>query len=408
LGLAAVLALVVMAAFPEVRTTVFRMFLGMFILALGLTLVILLLIAITGYDPEPLLRRSAVLLARQRLVDFYTLLPEQYTVKQVEYEDTDGDGKKEWIVFYQFDLVDGRNPYAGAVYDFDRGSPPVLFPYRLVPPDRDYLSEAAVEFELEDIVEAGEVKPIPEIFVYGKAPISKEVGTPITTDLTIFRHVPNSFEWEYPRDEPRRYQVIGSFRGDGGVVFSREEKTVTVRNRAGYDRSQLAVETVYALDETRGTYMSRTDPQQLDAPLSSQVIFTFGMPPDILETPYPEKLVVGFYKTLAQKNSDIEPKDFLTGQALIEYERDNLAYFGFDGVSGKVADVKDVTITELTYAPEFERIDPAITVLGEEPRLLVVSIDFEAQVGGRSTQTTQPIQWVTTVVNGKWKIDRRL
>lgn len=405
LGLAAVFALVVIAIFPPVGARIIEILIGTFLLVLGLTLVVLLLIAVTGFDPEPLIRRTAVTMTGHRVVDFYTVLSDGQRVEEVDYEDTDGDGQREWVVLYQFDLIDGRSPYAGAVYDYDRGNPPVLFPYRLLPPDRDYLSEAAVRLDLADIVKLGELDPTPELFVYGEVRARKEEGGQIASDLTIFRHVPNSLPWEFPRDEPRRYQVIGSFRGDGGVTFDPRTKTVTVLNRAGYDRSQLAVETVYALDEARGTYMSMADPGQLSAPVSSRVIFAFGMPPDILDSPYPEKLVLGFYESLGKEEPFAEPRDFLTGQALIEYERGDLAYFGFGDVTG---DVRSVKITRLSYAPQVEEFNPAVTVLGADPRFLIVSVDFEAQVGNRSIQTTAPIQWVTILVNGKWKIDRHL
>jgi hypothetical protein len=398
LGLSAVFAFAVIIAFPSVGQTIQRILLGSFLLLLGITLVGLLVVAITRIDIEPYIRQGAVMQTGHRLVDFFTLLPEQYSVQEVVYYDTDGDGKEEWVVFYQFDLADGRSPYAGAVYDSDRGNPPVLFPYRLLPPDRDYLSEESTHLNFEDIVKVGEVEPVPELLVYGQA------GS-INTDLTIFRHVPNSFDWEFPRDEPRRYQVIGAFRGDGGVVFEPDDKTVTVHSRAGYDRSQLAIETVYALDEARGSYMSVTDPQQLDAPRSSRVVFAFGMPPDILETPYPEKVVLGFYHMLGQKEPLVKPEEFLTGQALIEYERRNLAYFGFDGVTD---DVDRVEVTQLGYSPKIEQFEPSVTVLGEEPRSLSVSVTFEAKVGKKDVRTSAPIQWVTTVVNGRWKSVRRL
>jgi hypothetical protein len=325
-------------------------------------------------------------------------MPAELLVQRVARQDTDGDGEREWVVFYQFDLTPGRSPYAGAIYDFDRGNPPILFPYQLLPPDRNYLSEGDIELNFENIVELGEAYPVSELFVYGR------VGD-IYTDLTIFRHVPNSYLWESPRDEPRRYQVIGSFRGDGGITFDRREKTVTVLDRVSYDRSQLVVKTVYGLDTGRGTYMDPADPNNLMAPVSSRVTFAYGMPSDILDTPFPEKLVLGFYESLVQKPPNIGPEDFLTGQARIEYDRGNLAYFGFDGVTGKVNEVK---VTQLSYAPDVEKLDPSITVLGQEPRLLTVSVAFEAQVGRAASYTPVPIQWVTTVVNGKWKIDRRL
>jgi hypothetical protein len=399
LGLSVILALIVLIAFPAVQVTLGRMASGTIILLLGIGLVVLLLLAITRFDPTPLLRQLAVAQTGNRVVDFFPTFPDRYKVQEVENVDTDGDGQKEWVVLYRFDLTGGRSPYAGAIYDSDRGDPPVIFPYRLVPPDRDYLSDNAISLQLNDLVKLGETKPVPEVFITGNA-------GGINTDLTIFRYVPNSLPWEFPRDEPRRYQVIGSFRGDGGVRYNAAGKTVTVLNRGGYDRSQLAVQNVYRLDEARGTFMSAADPKELGAPASSQVVFAFGMPSDILETPYPEKLVLGFYKALAQKQSStIKPEDFLTGQALIEYSRGNLLYFGFPDVSG---DVTQVRVTQLSYSPQTEAFDASVTVLGKEPRFLTVSIGFESQVGASVAQTPRPIEWVTTLVDGKWKIDHRL
>jgi len=394
LGLAVILALIVLIAFPGVQAVLGRMASGTVIFLLGIGLVVLLLLAITRFDPTPMLRQLAVAQAQNKVVDFFPVFPDRYKVQDVENVDTDGDGQKEWVVLYHFDLTDGRSPYAGAIYDYDRGDPPVIFPYRLVPPDRDYLSDSAVSLKLDDLTKLGETKPVPEVFISS------------ATDLDIFRHVPNSLPWEAPRDEPRRYQVIGSFRGDGGVRYDESSKTVTVLNRKDYDRSQIAVQTTYRLDEGRGTFMSAADPKQLGAPASSQVVFAFGMPSDILDTPYPEKLVLGFYQALAQKQSStIKPEDFLTGQALIEYSRGNLLYFGFPDVSGDVTQVK---VTQLSYSPQTEAFDASVSVLGQQPRLLTVKIKFAARKGAAAAETQQPIQWVTTLVNGKWKIDHRL
>ncbi len=403
LGLAVILALIVLIAFPGVKDVLGHMASGTVMFLLGIGLVILLLLAITRFDPTPILRQLAVAQAQNKVVDFFAVFPNKDKVQDVENVDTDGDGQKEWVVLYRFDLTDGRSPYAGAIYDYDRGDPPVIFPYRLVPPDRDYLSDSAVSLMLDDLVKLGETKPIPEVFITGTTDATKSSAN---TDLTIFRYVPNSLPWEVPRDEPRQYQVIGSFRGDGGVKYNAASKTVTVLNRGGYDRSQLAVQSVYTLDEARGTFMSAADATKLGAPTSSAVVFSFGMPPDILDTPYPEKLVLGFYQTLAQKQTaTVKPEDFLTGQALIEYSRGNLLYFGFPDVSGDVAQVK---VTQLSYSPQTEAFDASVTVFGEQPRLMTVSVGFESQVGASIAQTPQPVKWVTTLVNGKWKLDHRL
>jgi hypothetical protein len=408
LGLAAILALILILIFPSILENFWRILGGTLILVLGLTLFALLIIAIFSISVEPFFRNLGVILSGNRVVDFYAIFPSQNRVEQVDYVDTDGDSQKEWVVFYQFDLTDGRSPYAGTVYDYDRGDPPVVFPYQLLPPDRDYLSEGETHLELRDIVTVGEAQPQPELMVYGEVPSSEQAGGTINTDLNIFRQIPNSFAWELPRDEPRRYQVIGSFRGDGGVTFDSNTKKVTVLNRKDYDRSEIAVRSVYVMDENRGTYMSVADPQQLSAPISSEVVFAYGMPPDVLDTPYPEKLVLGFYEALPAKEPTVPPQDFLTGDALIQYNNNNLDYFGFGDVSRNWADVEEVTVTQLSYAPDAERIDPSVTYMGTNPRLLTSGVAFVAEVGRTNIITPEPIQWVITVVNGKWRIDHRL
>lgn len=397
LVLAAVLGLILFVAFPAVRQFLFATMGGTLILILGVTLVALLFIALFNIDVEPIFRNLGVMLARHKVVDFFAIYPPQEKVEAVYYEDTDGDGEKEWVVFHKFDLTNVGSPYAGTVYDFDRGDPPVVFPYKLVPPDRDYLSERAASLELVDVVTVGEVTAEPELMVYDTS----------RTNLNIFRHIPNSFPWEFPRDDPRRYQVIGTFRGDGGVTYNPTTKHVTVIDREDFDRSQLSVQTVYALDENRGTYMSVTNPEQLKAPIASTVSFSHGMPPDVLDTPYPEKLILGFYEMLAAQEPRVPPRHFLTGQALIEFDNNNLSYFGFGNASGTMKSVDNVTVTQLSYYPQTELIGASTTVLGEEPNRQTASIAFQAQVGKTSTSTPAPIVWDITVVNGKWKINQR-
>jgi hypothetical protein len=398
LGLAALFALTVIAFYPAVLVRILQILGGTFLLVLGLTLVALLVIAITGFDPMPLIRGSAVFVTQHQVVNLFDIVPPGYRVEEVSYEDTDGDGVNEWVVFYQFDLVDGRSPYGGVVYDDDRGRPPVLFPYQLLPPDRDYLSQGKVRLARADVVSLGEIKPVKELLVYGQT-------DKLDTELGIFRNFPNTLPWEPPTDDPRRYQVIGFFRGDAGVTYNDTDKTVTVRNRAGYDRSQLAVQTVYALNDKRGTYMSPTDPDVLGAPASTQVVFAYGMPDDILITPYPEKVVLAFYMTLGERPPKVPPRDFLTGQALIEYERNNLNYFGLQNATKD--NISNVQIKLLSYVPEVEEFDASTTILGPEPRAIIVAVDLEARVGQVQVSTAGPIQWVLTLVDGKWRLDHR-
>ncbi len=402
LALSGIFALTVLFAFPGVRTLLGQILLGTFLLILALTLVSLLVIAITGFNPMPLIRQGAVLATGHKLVNMFDIMPAGYRVQSVQYENTDVDEEEEWVVFYQFDLVDGRSPYGGAIYDLDRGNPPVLFPYQLVPPDRDYLSDGWARLEREQIVPPGELDPLKELLVYGHS-------GGIDTELTIFRYVENTLEWQPPTDDPRRYRVIGFFRGDGGVSFHADSKAVTVLNHAGRERSQLAVRTVYRLDEAHETYMSPTDPEKLAAPASSEVIFAFDMPGDILQTPYPEKIVLAFYEMIDKETPPIAPDKFLVDEALVKYNNKELGYFGLQNASvAKDVDKDSVQVTELSYVPEVEEFNTAQTILGDQPQKIVVSVAFDAKVHGAYISTSVPIQWVLRVVDGTWKISYRL
>jgi len=398
LGLVIVSAVVVFFAFPQVLSHLGNMVVGSVVLVMIIAILGLMVLSVTKMDISPQLRELALIMTQHRLVDFYSLMPPGYKVTQVLNLDTDSDGEKEWVVFYRFDLTDGRSPYAGVVYDYDRGVPPAIFPYRLTPPDRNYLSEGSVALSLEDVVKLGELdgRPARELVIRGSV-------DGLVTDLTIFRHNRNTFEWEAPSDEQPRYQCIGAFRGNGGVRLDIPNRKVIVINRA-HERSQLAVETVYALDELRGTFMSATDPKQLNPPKSQRVTFAFGMPDDLLSTPYPEKLVLGFYQMLGQSSPRFKPRDFLRGEALTEFDRGNLAYFGFLPVDARVT---DLAVTELNYYPEAESVEVSATSLGVQPQYLIVSVKFEAWQGTDFVRTQQPITWIVTWVDGVWRIDRR-
>ena len=219
----------------------------------------------------------------------------------------------------------------------------------------------------------------------------------------------NTLEWQPPTDDPRRYRAIGFFRGDGGVYFDAASKVVTVLSHAGLERSQLAVQTLYRLDETRQTYMSATDSEKLAAPASSEVIFAFGMPGDILATPYPEKIVLAFYEMIDKETPQIAPDKFLVDEALVKYNNKELGYFGLQNASvAKDVDRGSVQVTELRYVPEVEEFNTAQTILGDQPQKIVVSVAFDARVRGAYTRTSAPIQWVLRVVDGMWKISYRL
>jgi len=389
----------------------------------GLALLTLLVLALLHIDPMPYLRTFGLRLQQGRVVDFFALLGAQpkYVVTSVYNEDTDGDGQKEWLVFYQFDLTDGRSPYAGVVYDADRGDPPIIYPYRLLPLDRDYLSEGyrgdggRVWYQLQDIDQPDEQVPgsnatpgVRELFVYGSR-------DGLTTDLTIFRHYANTEAHAFPSDSPPRYRPIGTFRGDGGVVFDPVSRVVTVTHRV-YERSQLAVESAYAYNVALGRYTSQGDDRRMPEPVSKRVIFAFGMPADILDSPYPEKLLLGFYTVLGQPSGTPSPDLFLRNEALIMFGQRRWDYFGFpcslNGSDWSL--ISNLQVTELSYAPQAEAYDPyAATPCPipcvrprQDATTALARVTFDAWINGQFYRTRAPVQFELSQVAGAWRIDR--
>lgn len=370
----------------------------------------------TRRDPQPLLRQLGYQTSLQQLVSFEDAIPtylkKEIAVQSITRADTDGDDFREWIVFYHYDLQDGTNPVKGAVYDTDRGNPPVLFPYSLRPPDRDWLSEGAqVELELVQLVNAptGQNNRDPqEIFVWGNN----------RNTLTIFMYVENSAQWDYPRDAPARYQPIGFFRGSGGVDYNRTSKRVTVRDRNGFERSQLMARSVYALNPATNTYLDPYNSQRLAAPIISTVDFFSGPPLEALTTTYPEKVVLAFYAatcgavndTLCRNADNIkeQPQLFLApnSPAYAEFQNNNPGYFGLTSFTN----MQEISIAALRYYPGLET-DPDLLVFGqgrdvvtgEEPQCNAVQVVL---VTGNSPPQT--LWYSMGIVNGQWKIFRLL
>lgn len=410
----------------QVGTSLTQFLVGAITAVISLTVVL----ALTGYlvirlfniDPIPYQIGLARLVSGGRVVSFDESIPsrlaDNLTVQRIERVDTDGDGFREWLVFYKFDKFEeaeavprrapSRAPTLGVIYDSDRGNPPVIFPYVLRTPDRDYLSEGAVDFEQVEITNLFKDN-VPELLIWGNSGGLK-------TELTIFRlGVPNSEPWDFPRDERPLYEVIGFFRGSGGVEFDAETKQVTVVDRGGFERSQLAVKTTYELNPVTGSYLSVPPGQsltaaRLSAPSSAFIDFAVDPPQDIFNTPFPEKVVLAFYQALWNPALGWNPADFLArdGRAAIEFRNKFLPYFGFpsNGV-----EIKEVHVTQLNYFTAQERIGARDTVLGEEPQQIVVEVSFEARLDNNTgfvRSNPEVLSYLVIVEEGQWRISHRV
>jgi hypothetical protein len=335
------------------------------------------------------------------LVDFQDIMPENLRVQNLQRMDTDGDGEEEWVVFYYYDITGGRGPIAGAVYDNDRGWPPVLFPYQLRVPDRDYLGEYGLTATQVNLIAEDEV---PALFVWDGG-----------SGLNIFRYYQEAKtdRWKPPEDRSP-YFPVGVFRGDS-VSFDINTKQVTVWDRGGFatgvmaadhERSQLANKRVYTLRDE--TYMkSGDDLTTLSSPMESYIEFTGGgMPDDIFATQYPEKVVLGFYKVLSNEGGDIKAEDFLTGEAINEYKEGRMDYFGVPWSK----DYKDgvVRVTEITYSTGVEDQNRIVNSQGLHPLRGQVTVRIVAQPKrDQPALQPEPRAWVLVLQEGNWKIEKR-
>ena len=356
-------------------------------------------------DPRPLIDESAQLMTSGRIVAYEEAIPfrlgDSLSAAQIVRLDTDGDEFQEWIVFYSFDLQNGLSPVKAVVYDNDRGNPPVIFPYALRPPNRDFISEGPVaSIELKPILE-GERQ---QILVWGDA----------STDLNIFQFTQNSEPWDFPRDAPPRYQPIGFFRGTGGITFDDTTKNVTVIDRNGFERSQLSIRSIFALNPATNTYLDSFDSTKLAAPIVSTIDFFQRPPENIFDTEFPEKIVLAFYaSTCAGENETLcdwatlnwDTARFLTAEARDEFQRNNASYFGLDSLDN----TPDISVTNLRYFPQLET-DPDLlvtgggrdVVTGEQGQFNIVDVTFA--VSGRPVQA---IRYDMRLVEGQWKIAMR-
>ncbi len=398
---------------------VMQIFINFLLVPAALGTVVLFATVVTRTDPLPLVREGAYLMGLRQLVSFADAIPENLedniAVTNVVRLDTDGDAFSEWVVFYEFDLQNGLNPVQAVVYDNDRGNPPVIFPYALQPPDRDYLSEVPATVSMQDVTVSGQ----------------REVVVQNSTDLNIFEFRENSEEWDFPRDAPARYIPIGFFRGNGGVSLNSSTKDVTVIDRDGFERSQLAIRSVYRLRDTVyrvndntteiiESYLDEFDQTKIAAPVVSTIDFYRSPPEDILETAFPEKVVLAFYasncsssnsQTLCRWSSEgWSGRDFLAqnSDALREYDNSNAAYFGLPNFG-----VADLSVTDLRYYPQLESDIDLLTegrgrdvVTGEEAQFNVVDIVFAVAQGGSTVE--QFARYEMRLIEGEWKILGRL
>lgn len=386
-----------------------------------------LLIRLFNIDPEPSIMNFARLISRGELVEFQqafnTSANPSHRICEVARVDTDGDGFREWLVFYQSDTVQDGNifrpcpdasPRRAVIYDNDRGDPPVIFPYTLEPPDGDYLGAAGIEFEMHEVVPNVADSPdgVEELFIYG-------YGGGLRNQLAIFSYRKNSEPWDTPTNQTPRYQLIGFFNGNGGVSYNEDTRAVTVKSYgADLARSQLAVENVYNLQEN-GTYFNTLSVASgvappLASPARSAVEYALGPPAELLNTQYPEKIALAFFKSL--DSADNQNQGWTTGDFLASNSQAGdqaasgglLRYLGFPSNSP----LSNVLVTRLRFFPDVEQAgaQAASTTFGATAGSSVVEVSAQAQQDGQTVFSEGIIFKMVregSAEGNRWKVEKR-
>ena len=245
--------------------------------------------------------------------DFSHLIPDAWTIEQVEEIDVDGDDEVEWLVIYRYDKSSGGfgGPLGGVVYDRQPDRSPenpsrpepyrsaILVAYHLLPAagGSGYLGEKVGD----------EGEPKPEVGTYDvNGDGKKELAIlgysfpGFATSLAVFRWV----------GKARGYQVmIHAEEGDADVLWGDAGielepafgkgpiKTVVVRSRLyhpyWYLRSRLGRRVVYEWDDNQTKLEKK----------SENIDFVFGRPqgaykPKQKQYPvaYPEAAVLAYYE----------------------------------------------------------------------------------------------------------------
>jgi hypothetical protein len=342
---------------------------GYLLLSLGAAVLLLLLLVIllTGCSEPTVVPSNTINLATDVLTGTQVL--------DVQRIDADSDGEAEWLAFYQYDQVGGRGPIAAVIYDVVRnGTFPVIYPYRLRTPNETYLALTSPKAKLVDVVDEPNGIQRKELMIY--------------TETEMAFYSLNSEAWGKTADDPALYRCVGFFHSDTEVSFDPETRLATVVSQAGYERSQLVTRHYYR-PEADGFFITGT--YTLVPPAASRIEFPSGIPDTILDTPYPEKIVLAFYQTFGKTNPKPTIDQYLTSQAAQQFAQGNL-WYGLPSNMG-LAQLKNVAVKELSYYPTQESSTSTV---------VIVKVVFNTISGEQSPLTT--VLWTLTRSGTQWKM----
>jgi hypothetical protein len=282
---------------------------------------------------------------------------EMQIVRTVEL-DVDEDGENEWLVLYRYDPYLQRNwdntPIQGVVYDAVPCDPPTIHSWRLPFYDNDYLGEGRnISASMADWLRSDDPRRATnELIIEGP-------GSSANT-LTIFRFHDYLDDPCRPPDNTRQgFSLLGYFRANGRITWDQEAQTVTTYHRTAYERSQLAIRSVYSpINTPQGQSFIGANGRPVP-PGEQSVDFLFGIPASPMDSPYPEKAVAAFYLALGWNNP--RAQSFLADNLQGGFPSNT---FGLDLPPDQIS---RVLIHSISYTPDREaerqRLDRQVTMV---------------------------------------------
>ncbi|MBA3532027.1 MAG: hypothetical protein H0T73_08925, partial [Ardenticatenales bacterium] len=159
-----------------------------------------------------------------------------------------------------------------------------------------------------------------------------------------------------PPDESKQgFTLLGFFRTNGPVsdpirASETDPPVVTTYQRTTYERSQLAIRSVYIPRESDigETFMDANG--RMLQPQEQSVDFLYGYPRSPTDSPYPEKAIAAFYLGIGTDPSktDLHPENYLSDELKPSYSQNSWGL----GLTPDL--ISRVLITSISYTPDRE------------------------------------------------------
>jgi hypothetical protein len=176
---------------------------------------------------------------------------------------------------------------------------------------------------------------------------------------------------------------------------------VVVKHREVFERSQLAVRRTYVAQG--GTFLRVRSPEELEPfdPVESTLDFIGGIPANVAESPYPEKIVLAYYRAFG--NRDLA-YGLLSSRAQSVYGKEDVA-----GCDRSAGDLSAIQVDGLAYVPLRENAEQFGAEGVDETHPREASQNAQVTVGFRcqpkqSSDEPHVVCWTLVPEAGRWKL----